>query len=372
MLRILHTADWHIGRTYGHGFEPATARRLARDRLTVIDKILGLADQFDVHAVLCAGDLFDEPNPREDWWRGLVDAFIRRKNWKRPVVLLPGNHDPLTEESVYAPTHGFRRSLPEWVSVVDQEDFELPIAGGEAVVYAAPCRSMAGDRDLAKTLPPRSENDTRFRIGLVHGSTKDFPDHPANFPVSSNAPQERGLDYLALGDLHDFSDEGSLAPIVYPSAPEPTSFGETRAGCVAVVWFPRRGVRPEVQRQPVARWTWEQVTVRSLEELRALAARDLLNTVLRLRLELRLSLRELEEVIRILASLRGTDAVSARTGAFLCEPEDPNGLVRAGDIDLDGMPAAVRETATVLTQEGSPEATRALAVLQRLVHEVDR
>jgi DNA repair exonuclease SbcCD nuclease subunit len=370
MLRILHTADWHIGRTYGHGFETAAAQRLARDRLTVIDKILGLADQFDVHAVLCAGDLFDEPNPSRDWWRGLADAFIRRRNWKRPVVLLPGNHDPLTEDSVYSPAHDFRWALPDWVRVVDQDDFELPIAGGEAVVYAAPCRSMAGDRDRAMTLPRRCENDTRFRVGLVHGSTVDFPDHPANFPVSSDAPQQRGLDYLALGDLHNFSDDGNLAPIVYPSAPEPTSFGETRAGCVALVWFTRRGVRPEVQPQPVARWTWEQVTVRSMEELRALAARDLLNTVLRLRLELSLSLSELAEVTRILASLRGTDAVSARTGAFVCEPEDPNGLVATSDIDLTDSPVSVRETAAALTQEGTPEAMRALAVLQRLLHEV--
>jgi DNA repair exonuclease SbcCD nuclease subunit len=370
MLRILHTADWHIGRIYCHGFEPAAAQRLARDRLTVIDKILALADQFDVHAVLCAGDLFDEPNPGEDWWRGLADAFIRRKTWKRPVVLLPGNHDPLTEGSVYAREHAFRRALPDWVRVVDQNDFELSIADGQAVVYAAPCRSMAGDRDLAMTLPRRCDNDMRFRIGLVHGSTKAFPDHPANFPVASDAPQQRGLDYLALGDLHDFSDDGRMAPIVYPSAPEPTSFGETKAGRVALVWFTRRGVRPEVQPLPVARWTWEQVTVRSLEELRALAVRDLLNTVLRLRLELSLSLSELEEVTRILASLRGTDAVSARTGAFLCEPEDPNGLVTTGDIDLDAMPAAVRETAAALTQEGGTEAMRALAVLQRLLHEV--
>jgi DNA repair exonuclease SbcCD nuclease subunit len=222
------------------------------------------------------------------------------------------------------------------------------------------------------TLPRRGENDTRFRIGLVHGSTVDFPDHPANFPVSSNAPQERGLDYLALGDLHDFSDRGTLAPIVYPSAPEPTSFNEPDAGYVAVVSFTRRGLRPQIFRERVARWTWRQVAVRSMAELRALAEQDLLNTVLRLQLNLSLSLSELDEVSRVLASLRGTEAVSARTGAFLCEPADPDGLVTTGDIDLDGMPAAVRETVAALTQEGNAQAKRALAVLQRLLHEVTR
>src|SRR5437660_8694164 len=89
MLKILHTADWHVGRSFGQ-FEPEDARKLARDRLSVIDRILGLADQYDVHAVLCAGDLFDSPDPGEAWWRGLAQSFGRRKTWTRPVVLLPG------------------------------------------------------------------------------------------------------------------------------------------------------------------------------------------------------------------------------------------------------------------------------------------
>jgi putative heme degradation protein len=131
-------------------------------------------------------------------------------------------------------------------------------------------------------------------------------------------------------------------------------------------------LRPEILRERVARWTWLQTEVKSLAELRALAEQDLLTTVLRLQLNLTLSLRELDEVTHILASLRGTDAVSGRTGAFLCEPEDPNGLVRCGEIDLNGMPAAVRDTAATLSQEATPEAMRALAVLQRLLHEVER
>src|SRR5262249_11347078 len=98
MLKGLHTADWHVGRSFSQ-FEPEHARKVARDRLSVIDRILGLADQYDVHVVLCAGDLFDSPTPDEPWWRGLAHSFGRRKTWTRPVVLLPGNHDPLTRDS---------------------------------------------------------------------------------------------------------------------------------------------------------------------------------------------------------------------------------------------------------------------------------
>ena len=152
MLKILHTADWHVGRSFIKQFRPDDARKLAQDRLCVVEEILGRANQYGVDAVLCAGDLFDSPDPGEVWWRGLAAKFRRWKTWTRPVVLLPGNHDPLTLDSVYSKSHPFRRELPQWVHIVDRDDFQLELSH-DAVVYAAPCRSKAGDKDLAMSLP---------------------------------------------------------------------------------------------------------------------------------------------------------------------------------------------------------------------------
>jgi len=58
----------------------------------------------------------------------------------------------------------------------------------------------------------------------------------------------RGLDYLAIGDTHSFRDvtENLAVPMVYPGAPEPTSFDEAGAGRVALVALFRRGLRPRV------------------------------------------------------------------------------------------------------------------------------
>jgi DNA repair exonuclease SbcCD nuclease subunit len=373
LLKILHTADWHVGRSFGQ-FEPNDACKLARDRPAAVDRILGLADQYDVHAVLCAGDLFDSPDPSEPWWRGMADSLRRRRNWTRPVVLLPGNHDPLTSDSVYSNTHPFRRELPEWVHVVDRDDYQLELSH-DAVVYAAPCRSTAGDRDLALALPRRADGDTRVRIGLVHGSTFDMQGYTTNFPVSRDATRDRGLDYLALGEWHSFREipEGALAPIVYPSTPEPTSFKEQDPGYVALVWFTRHGNRPRIVRERVARWTWREETVCSMTELEALANQDLLSTVLRLKLDLELSLQEMDKLEIILSSLRGTEAANGRAGAFLCDRsklrqkrEDPKDLVRPEDS------TALCETVSRLAEEAktSPLAQRALVILQRLLHEV--
>ena len=64
-LKLLHTADWHLGRRF-----PAFGRDqevlLTRARLEVLGRILNVAASRNVDAVLCAGDLFDQPSPPEE------------------------------------------------------------------------------------------------------------------------------------------------------------------------------------------------------------------------------------------------------------------------------------------------------------------
>src|SRR5208282_3536990 len=104
-------------------------RKVARDELRadreVLDRIFLAAERFAVDAVLCAGDLFDEPCPPSHWWEGVAERLRRRKWTDRPVFFLPGNHDPLVPESVWAKDHKFRSLLPDWVHVVDRGDFQF-------------------------------------------------------------------------------------------------------------------------------------------------------------------------------------------------------------------------------------------------------
>ena len=76
-LKILHTADWHLGR-YFRSFPDEDEKKLTRARIEAVDKVLGVAESYAVNAVLCAGDLFDEPAPSEMWWRELLRLFERR------------------------------------------------------------------------------------------------------------------------------------------------------------------------------------------------------------------------------------------------------------------------------------------------------
>ena len=62
MLRLLHTADWHLGRRFP-SFPEEGQKKLSRARMDVVARILDVARRNAVNAVLCVGDIFDDPEP---------------------------------------------------------------------------------------------------------------------------------------------------------------------------------------------------------------------------------------------------------------------------------------------------------------------
>jgi DNA repair exonuclease SbcCD nuclease subunit len=371
-LTILHTADWHLGMRFP-GFADQE-QELTRRRLATIDAIFGVAERNRVDAVLCAGDLFDEPTPAEPWWRGLLERLARLGWNDRPVFLLPGNHDPLVPASVWSSTHPFRQQLPPWVHVVDRDDFAFELSD-EAVLHAVPCRSASGRSDLTERLPARAANDRRIRIGLVHGQTFEFPEFQTNFPISKTAATDRGYDYLAIGDTHAFRVyEPEDHPTVYPGAPEPTRFGETEAGSVALAFFSRRLRRPQIRRERVGYWTWIERTCASLSELRALKAEDHGRTVMRLHVQMRVGHEEYREAEAILRELVGTEAEPGRIGILELDRSALELDTRNLDAALDELPESLRTAALelrALAEHGErPEvARRALWQLVQLAAE---
>src|SRR6516225_10820930 len=127
VLRLLHTADWHRGRRFP-SFSEEGQKKLSRARMDVVARILDVARRNAVNAVFCVGDIFDDPEPGPDAWEGLAKTFQAHAGPHPPLFLVPGNHDPLTAESVWAPGHPFRGRLPQWVHVVDNDDFTYELA----------------------------------------------------------------------------------------------------------------------------------------------------------------------------------------------------------------------------------------------------
>jgi exonuclease SbcD len=85
-MRILHTADWHVGKTL---------RR--RQRLDEIDAALGevaaLAADEDVDLTLVCGDVFDQLAPSAEAERLVYRTLVELARGGRSVLVIPGNHD---------------------------------------------------------------------------------------------------------------------------------------------------------------------------------------------------------------------------------------------------------------------------------------
>ncbi|MBP3943789.1 exonuclease subunit SbcD [Sphingobacteriaceae bacterium WQ 2009] len=86
-LKILHTADWHLGKRLDY------FSRLQEQR-EVLQEICELADEQQADIVLIAGDLFDNFNPAIEAVELLYKTLKRlTNNGRRPVIAIAGNHD---------------------------------------------------------------------------------------------------------------------------------------------------------------------------------------------------------------------------------------------------------------------------------------
>jgi len=88
-MKILHSSDWHIGRTF-HGH--STLEHLS----TVLDALVGLVREHDVDVVAVAGDIFDSAMPSAECFTVLSTALHDIHDAGAAVVITSGNHDSAT------------------------------------------------------------------------------------------------------------------------------------------------------------------------------------------------------------------------------------------------------------------------------------
>src|SRR6476646_6375363 len=85
-MRILHTSDWHLGRSFHR-------ERMLTYQAAYVDHLLDVIESERVDLVVVAGDVYDRALPPVDAVR-LADATLARLAASRArVVLTSGNHD---------------------------------------------------------------------------------------------------------------------------------------------------------------------------------------------------------------------------------------------------------------------------------------
>jgi DNA repair exonuclease SbcCD nuclease subunit len=218
---IVHSSDLHLGTDDSFS---------DKDRLDALPKVLSAALQVNADVVVLAGDSFDNHRQPIEL---LERAALMLREYNEPVVILPGNHDPLTPDSVY------RRAglglIPN-VSIlglnVDQAvtfpEFELEVWGHAHLDYS----------DMSPLANPRPRT-TRWQLAAAHGHYVDEARDPnrliGSWLIHREELKATQADYVALGHWNQAIQVGDgEVRAYYSGSPE-------YAGTVNVIRFRKNG-----------------------------------------------------------------------------------------------------------------------------------
>ncbi len=265
-MKILHTADWHLGKRLD---------RFSRleEQILVMEEIIGIADEENADLILVAGDLFDAFNPGVE----AVELFYKTlkrlsKNGQRPVIAISGNHDspnlinapdPLARECgiilIGHPKTVIQPFGTEYFSILNSREgfIEMKINTIDFPVrilhtpyaneirlkeYFGENKEEEINKVLAHTWNELAEqfcDDAGVNLLTAHlymnKKGNEILEEPegekpikignADLIFSDSIPEE--IQYTALGHLHGFQNIGTREkPVVYSSSPLCYSFSE--------------------------------------------------------------------------------------------------------------------------------------------------
>jgi len=242
-MRLLHTSDWHLGRSL-HRADLRAAQS------AFLDHLVDVARAEKVDAVLVAGDVYDRAVPPVDAVELCEDALLRLHDTGARIVLISGNHDS-------ARRLGFGSGLLEKAGVHVRtlpaalaRPVVLEDAHGPLAVYGVPYLepdAVRGELPPGQDEIPRGHTGVlghavgciradaeargiRRRVVMAHGWVSGGAASESERDISvggvGQVPAElfAGFGYVALGHLHG---QQTVAPQMrYSGSPLPYSFSE--------------------------------------------------------------------------------------------------------------------------------------------------
>ncbi|MGY6658322.1 exonuclease SbcCD subunit D [Amycolatopsis sp. TRM77291] len=242
-MKLLHTSDWHIGRTF-HGAD------LLAEQETVLGHLADLVAAESVDVVLVSGDIYDRAVPSAEAVRVATTALGRIRRAGAELVMTPGNHDSaprLGAFAEFAAAGGLHLratidGLAEPVLLSDEH--------GEVALYGIPYLEPEPARHALGV--PESRGHTGVLTEAMRRIREDLAGRPsgtrsvvlAHAFVTGGEPTESertiavggveqvpgsvfdGVDYVALGHLH--GPQTLAEHLRYSGSPLAYSFSETR------------------------------------------------------------------------------------------------------------------------------------------------
>ncbi|MCH1625822.1 exonuclease SbcCD subunit D [Fredinandcohnia quinoae] len=222
-MRILHTADWHLGRSL-------EGRSRLQEQEQFLDELVKIVEEEKIDVVLMAGDAFDTVNPPAAAEQLFYESLSRLSNGgKRPVSVIAGNHDNPDRLSAASPLAHQQHIQLLGLPTMEVQTIYVPTTNETLKLAALPYPS---ESRLAEVLSEsheelllRDKYDKRIQ-GMFQEMSRAFTSETINIAMShiyvtggSSSDSERPIEvggaytvaatslpeaaqYVALGHLH--------------------------------------------------------------------------------------------------------------------------------------------------------------------------
>lgn len=251
-MKILHTADWHIGKKLHKHV-------LSEDFELFVSWLIQTVKERSVDVILVSGDVFDLANPSNEARKQYYAALIALSTLKCQLIITGGNHDSadmlnapkeILEQLQVTVIGGFPENIADTIIPIRNKNGQT-----EMVVAAIP---YLRDMDLRKAQEGQEYEDVLAltREGIAHifkqasgYCMEEFPNVPAlamghlfvtgietseserDIQIGNQATFDAGqfgdyFKYVALGHIHKPQKVNGSVPIFYSGSPIPLSFSE--------------------------------------------------------------------------------------------------------------------------------------------------
>ena len=217
-VSFLHTADIHLDAPFSSLGDEDKAGKRKNELESCLGRIIQRVQEAGINILIISGDLFEDKHIKGSTILKVKNLFTEIYNTE--IVIIPGNHDPLSQNSFYRTT--------VWgsnVHILEDPEQVLYLEKYNTCIYNLGAKNNV--RTDMELIPGTGLAKDRFNILLLHG-TVDIPFEEDNYnSITSKELFSLNMDYIALGHMHCYSElKNESTVMVNPGSPEPLGFDE--------------------------------------------------------------------------------------------------------------------------------------------------
>ena len=235
-MRILHTSDWHLGM-------PLKLGTMIADQQYFLEQLYSIIEEYDVDAVICAGDIYDSSVTNAEAIELYSSAITKIcKELGKKMIVIAGNHDSgarlasgrelLEMAGLYVSGKIVKDIRP--VSIGNADIYPIPFFNRDEVIAFYPDKKseIPSQEAATKVLCDHireSMDPSRVNIIVSHAfiTSAELSDSDRAAQVGQATSVSKdvfdGFDYVALGHIH--KPQAITETIRYSGSPIKYSFG---------------------------------------------------------------------------------------------------------------------------------------------------